>query len=303
MHHIFSVLRNRMMCKVQYLVYVSLFLSWCGLRPAEDDLPGVPRIAEDLPVCISSDEEEDVDVEMDVEGEDILPPSDEDEESDEEEEEMDDSDRSDDSGYDSNSEDEEELEVDDVDDIRLRSPLVQQFPPANLWEGWHQGYPPVPSGTPAVHPVGVPTQTPDAAFVCGPVAVHQHLVVWQPPLPAEHRTLLGQQREPPEGHHSVSQRLGDGVPSISGLSSSTKRNREENPSEQVSAKRLRIKYEERLEVSAPSTSGLGLFTTRNRDESYRASAPSTSGVVSFPNIMHWPGPFGFPVWTDDNDSD
>lgn len=277
-------------------------------RPAEDGLPEVFRIGDDyvgdLSIYISSDEQEEADVEMGGESEDIPPPSDADEESDEEEEETDESDTvSDDSGYDTISEYEEELEVDDVDDIGPRSPLVQQFPPANLWEGWHQGYPRVPSGTPAVHPGGVPTRTPDAAPVCGPVAIPQHLVVGQPPLPVEHHTLLGQQEGQPEGHYSVSQRLGDGVASILGLSSSTKRDREENPSEQVSAKRLRCKYEERPEDSAPSTSGLGLFTNRNREESCSVSAPSTSDVVSFPNIMHWPGSFGFPVWTDGNDSD
>lgn len=200
------------------------------------------------------------------------------------------------------TEDEEEFE-DDGDDIRPRSPLVQQLPPANFWDGVYQGYRPVPSGTPAAHHVGVPARIPDVVPVCGPVATPQHLVVRQLPVPVEHHKRPGQQVEQPEGLHPVSQRLEDSGPSISGLSSSTKRNREEDPSEQGSAKRLRCSYEESPEDSAPSTSGLGLFTNRNQEKSYRVSFPSTSGTVSFTSVMRWPGPFGYPAWADDSDSD
>ncbi|XP_018558880.1 uncharacterized protein LOC108901749 isoform X1 [Lates calcarifer] len=143
-----------------------------------------------------------------------------------------------DSGYGSMTEDEEDL---DVEDVRYRSPLVQQLHPDGFWEDWRRMCPLVPSGTPLAAPV--PAPMPDAV--------------------------------------PVSPSLEESAPSMSGLSYPTKRSREENHTEQVSMKRLRRNGEEEsapsvsglsffangsseddYRNSAPSTSGLGFFAGR-----------------------------------------
>ncbi|XP_045910315.1 trigger factor-like [Micropterus dolomieu] len=301
-------------------------------RPAADGLPEVIRILDNNegqsdPIYISSDEEEVGEIEVVIGGggegnhalssedenefgedeEEEDEDSDEDDEDDEDDDEDDDDDdddeeedfsESEDSGYDSMSED------DDDDDIQV-------FPPEDFLRVWRQVIRPVPAAAPVAGPVGDPD----------PVAVPQLLIGSQPRVPAHHQERPGPQVEQPEdGLPAVSQRTEETVSSTSGLSSSTKRSREEGCTEQVSAKRQRWNCEENYKDSAPSTSGLSSSTKRSREEgcteqvsakrqrwnceeNYKDSAPSTSGLSSSTNRRHWPGPYEYQRWPDDSDSD
>ncbi|XP_026207550.1 midasin-like [Anabas testudineus] len=261
-------------------------------RPAGDGLPEVVRIvdvAEDLPINVSSDEEE-----MEV-GEflGVRPMSDDDVADDEDTDSEEDDWTSEDSGYDTMTDDEdmdseEEVEEEDRDVeensgydgdgdddvIRPRSPLDQQMPSEDFWHGCRRVDPPVPCACPR-HPI--PEERPED----GP----------------QRRSLAGPRRsEPP-----VPQRFEDSAPSTSGLSSATKRSREESDTEQVSAKRHRWNLDGGLDESAPSTSGLGRSTSGSREANHEESAPSTSVGGSHTFRRLWLGPFL--RWTDDSDSD
>ncbi|XP_042287466.1 proline-, glutamic acid- and leucine-rich protein 1-like [Thunnus maccoyii] len=262
-------------------------------RPAGPGIPEVIRILDhdddnNLPIYISSDEEEEDEVVVGIVGagggEDVPPFSSDEEdeveeddqqsESDEEEDEdTDDSDdwfdwSSEDSGYESLSEDEEELED---DDIRPRSPLVQQLPPDNFWQRWREAYPPVPAGAP------VP--------VAAPFVVPQQLTARHPPVPVQHHELPGA---------SASQQPEESAPSTPSLSSSTKRSREDSHWEEVTAKPPKRNCEERMDNPVPSTSG----------HSSSATSSTTSGSSSSATSRrYWECPFGFPLWADDSDSD
>ncbi|XP_044024492.1 uncharacterized protein LOC122862826 [Siniperca chuatsi] len=240
-------------------------------RPAEDGPPEVIRIvdsgkAPNLPICISSDEEEEGEVVDEGEGIPPLPSDDEDafeelmvmvEAGDEDTDDDEDWSDSGDSAYDSTCEDEEDLEDDyDDDNIRPRSTLIQRFPPENFLQGWRQVYPPE-----------------------------------------------QQVEQPEDGLPSVFQRLEESAPSTSGHSSSTNRSTEDSYGEQVSVKRQRWNCVGSHEESAASTSSLSSFTNRSRKESYWESAPSASGLGSFANRKYWPGPFECSRWADDSDSD
>ncbi|CAK6955087.1 proline-%2C glutamic acid- and leucine-rich protein 1-like [Scomber scombrus] len=242
-------------------------------RPAEDGLPEVIRSVDHdddvvLPDYVSSDEE-DGEVEVGI----AIPLLSSDEEEDmevddrlsvasEEEEDEDDIDienwTSEDSGYESLLEDEEDSED---EDFRPRSPLVQQLPPEDFWQGWREDYPPLLAGPPVVGPpiAGPPVAGPPVA---GPL-------------------------EPDEC-----------APSTSGLSSSTKRSREDTHLEEVTAKRPRWNSEEVPDDSAPSTS---TSYSSGRDESYLDSEPSTSSGLR--NRGFWDSPFGIPWRADDSDFD
>lgn len=150
----------------------------------------------------------------------------------------------------------------DEEDIRPRSPLIQQLPPEE------EEYPPVPA----------------RPLVAGLAAVPQQRT--GPSL---------------EGSPSVSQRWEESAPSTLVLGPSTMRIREESETEQVSAKRQKTSYEERLEESTPSTSGLGSSTHNSGEESYRDSAPLTSGLSSSTNRRHSMSPFILWVEDSDSD--
>ncbi|XP_037644134.1 histone H3.v1-like [Sebastes umbrosus] len=213
-------------------------------RPARDGLPEDDDDEGNLPVHISSNEEEDGEVEIAVgEGEverNVLDEvvvrllSDIEEEEEEEEE---------DSGYESMCEDEEDNEEDNINVIiRPRSPLNQRFPPPSFWQGFRRGLSP---------PVRFHVSSP---FSLVPFGIR--------PAPLAER--------PEEGRPSVCQRSevrSESVPSTSGLSCSTKRSREEDCTEQVSVKR-RHDCEDSHEVPALSSSGLGSSTKRSRQEDY-----------------------------------
>ncbi|XP_037650474.1 uncharacterized protein LOC119503048 isoform X2 [Sebastes umbrosus] len=193
------------------------------------------------------------------------------EEEEEEEEEDEDawSDPSEDSGYESKSEHEEDSEDDDINVIiRPLSPLNQLFPAPSFWQGLHRG------SSPVGRPAGAP-------FCCN-FGV----------LPAQ------QEERPEEGQPSVCQRSEESAPSTSGLSSSTKRNREEDCTEQLGVKR-QSQCKDSHEEPASSTSGLSSSAKRSREEdcteqvgvkrqrqyedSHEEPASSTSGLGSSTN--------------------
>ncbi|CAK6971827.1 proline-%2C glutamic acid- and leucine-rich protein 1-like [Scomber scombrus] len=192
-------------------------------RPAGDGLPELIRILEDedhvvLPDYVSSDEEDwDVQVGIGV-GAPLFFDNEEDIEVDSEEEEDEDGDdsedwTSEDSGYESLLDDEED------EDFRPRSPLVQQLPPVDFWQGWREDYPPLHAGPPVAGPpvAGPPVAGPPVA---GPLEPEE----FAPPTP--------------------------------GLGSSMKRSREEDLYlEEERAKRPRWNCEENPEDPVPSASG------------------------------------------------
>ncbi|XP_040007025.1 uncharacterized protein LOC120802906 [Xiphias gladius] len=187
-------------------------------RPAEDGFPELILVVDDdednnLPVNISSGEEE----EFEEDDREV-------DETDSESEigEVWSGDFSNDSGYSTMTFSEEYLEDDLEDDFR---PLLV-----------------------------VPARIPDAAPVCGPAAAPQQLMVGHPQVPVQPEKLPEQQVERPEGSVlPFSERLEECAPSTSGLSSSTKRTREENYTGQLSSKRPRVNSEENPEDAVPST--------------------------------------------------
>ena len=130
-------------------------------------------------------------------------------------------------GYWSMSESESEEEDDEGEDVRPDSPLDQEFPPDDFWQGWRQVDPSV-----VVSPLPSPTHSPAG-----------------PAVPADPPVSAGPVGEEP-------------TPSTSGLGSSTKRSREESPAAQQSAKRQRRDNGD-VDHQQPSTSsGLCPFPVR-----------------------------------------
>ena len=101
------------------------------------------------------------------------------------------------------TEDDEDFEDKD-DDIRSHSPLTQQFTAENFWQDWQWIHPPVPAAAPQ-QPIARPAE-----------------------LAAREASEAEQVEQPEGGLLSVSLELEESVPSTSGLSSSTKRSREES---------------------------------------------------------------------------
>ncbi|GLD65505.1 uncharacterized protein AKAME5_001696500 [Lates japonicus] len=93
------------------------------------------------------------------------------------------------------------------------------------------------------------------------------------------------------------------APSTSGLSTSTKRIREESDTDQVGMKRPRRDGEDNPEEPTPSTSGFSFSTNRTREEDHRDSAPSTSGLLRHFTPLGFPGIQLLYVPNDDSDSD
>ena len=130
-------------------------------------------------------------------------------------------------GYWSMSESESEEGDDEGEDVRPDSPLDQEFPPDDFWQGWRQVDPSV-----VVSPLPSPSHSPAGSAV-----------------PADPPVSAGPVGEEP-------------TPSISGLGSSKKRSREESPAAQQSAKRQRRDNGD-VDHQQPSTSsGLCPFPVR-----------------------------------------